>query len=74
MKRNLFFYFFTFSFFLQIIVLAFLIFLHQVFLQRSDKILNIPDEMIVHKVDAWCSAQFLINHISSQFSITSFCP
>lgn len=46
---------------------------NSVFLQHPDKILNIPDEMIVHEVDAWCSAQFLIKHISSQFSISSFC-
>lgn len=43
------------------------------FLQHPDRLLNIPDKMIVHEVDAWFSAQFLIKHISFQFFISSLC-
>lgn len=35
------------------------------FLQHPDRVLNIPDKGIVHQVDAWFSAQFLIKHIIS---------
>lgn len=47
------------------------LFLIQIFLQHPGRILNIPDKMIVHKVDAWFSAQFLIKHISFQYAISS---